>query len=61
MAALGYALEISIHASREGCDQGEKAGSIGYAEISIHASREGCDCGGYKTALRAGYFYPRIP
>mgnify|MGYP006948326338 CR=1 FL=1 len=34
---------ISIHASREGCDQQKKMEEDNKIAISIHASREGCD------------------
>ena len=35
--------QVSIHAPREGCDQGEDTAIAGELLVSIHAPREGCD------------------
>ena len=40
--ATAYAMTISIHAPREGCDSPLRAAEL-IAQISIHAPREGCD------------------
>ena len=51
---------ISIHASREGCDDFTVCG-IRYTYISIHASREGCDALNPDPIWMHTYFNPRIP
>ena len=56
-------LRISIHASREGCDDAEACRHIhhtGYS-ISIHASREGCDQSTTSSTNSISNFNPRIP
>ncbi|PRX55989.1 hypothetical protein B0G52_1382 [Cohnella sp. SGD-V74] len=53
-------LEISIHASREGCDMPEGYKVI-KRMISIHASREGCDLMAHRRVRVVNDFNPRIP
>ena len=58
--AREHSQDISIHASRMGCDHGSSFLLDGIP-ISIHASRMGCDrfCG--VVFLEHVYFNPRIP
>ena len=60
LVEVEYALVISIHAPREGCDYRQPAPTT-EGVISIHAPREGCDrmtSGGCATR---SYFNPRTP
>ena len=53
---------ISIHAPREGCDQGISTQSSQAFSISIHAPREGCDGGGTCRHTPGRYYFnPRTP
>ena len=54
LLCLRACVHISIHAPREGSDDGRRVGCRGYHDISIHAPREGSD----QTPM---YFYPRSP
>ena len=56
----GVLLEISIHASRMGCDH-QPADCHSRAGISIHASRMGCDDQGQTKLHQVADFNPRIP
>ena len=53
--------EISIHAPREGCDNGTLGRILTTSEISIHAPREGCDMLPDDTVRHEVNFNPRTP
>ena len=59
-SAQSHGLPISIHAPREGCDQG-RDGSHDQGRISIHAPREGCDEISTALLLSMRHFNPRTP
>ena len=53
---------ISIHAPREGSDEGARPQAAGCTSISIHAPREGSDPRKpLSIPCTTGYFYPRSP
>ena len=58
---LGRLEEISIHASRMGCDPPHSSWLRARRLISIHASRMGCDYTPTHYRLSTWYFNPRIP
>ena len=54
------ALLVSIHAPREGCDQGDSVVKV-VEKVSIHAPREGCDCFNSRMLLCLTCFNSRTP
>ena len=59
-AAIPGITDISIHASRMGCDMWHNQLTFNQ-RISIHASRMGCDTRIRNSRSVPGYFNPRIP
>ena len=61
LLCLRACVHISIHAPREGSDDGRRVGCRGYHDISIHAPREGSDQRSAASSPAPMYFYPRSP
>ena len=59
--AIDWGTDISIHAPREGCDDGNDDTHQHANRISIHAPREGCDTTRMFAYLYDIHFNPRTP